>query len=336
MNDITTPKKSLIVAMASRYAMEPAAFQATVKATVMPQNASNEQLAAFLLVAHEYGLNPITREIHAFPSRGGGVTPVVGIDGWISLAQRRPEFDGMEFDYTPDAVTCRIYRKDRSRPVEVTEFMDECKRATDPWKSHPRRMLRHKATIQAIRYAFGFSGIKDEDDAEVIYATEKNVTPATSDLNAALEQQTNDKQHQWPEKIGDGKWRDSRGVPFSREVHSWSGHEPSVTAEGQFRKRRGCDPKAHHEYEQLALHGPQTSPEDEATQPSTQAQETPENTAQKPSGGPGYPEIMQAIQRIQTSDDYDNAADLVRSFDGPDDQRAELVSALENQFANMG
>lgn len=187
------PRVSLIAVMASKYSMEPSAFQQTIKATVMPANATNEQMAAFLLVANEYDLNPITKEIYAFPAKGGGVTPVVGIDGWINLAQRRPEFDGMEHEWehdekgNPVSCTCRIYRKDRTRPVIVTEFMDECRRPTDPWRSHPRRMLRHKATIQAIRYAFGFAGIKDEDDAEVISGTVIEAQPRrVSDLNAKL------------------------------------------------------------------------------------------------------------------------------------------------------
>jgi phage recombination protein Bet len=186
------PRVSLIAKMAGRYDMEPSAFQQTIKATVMPSNATNEQMAAFLLVANEYELNPITKEIYAFPSRGGGVTPVVSIDGWINLAQRRPEFDGMDFTYehddnnNPVACTCTIWRKDRSHPVVVTEYMDECRRPTDPWKSHPRRMLRHKATIQGIRYAFGFAGIQDQDEAEAIDQLQVVQPRQVIDLNAAL------------------------------------------------------------------------------------------------------------------------------------------------------
>lgn len=194
---IQPPRVSLLATMANKYSMEPEAFKATIKATVMPANATNEQMAAFLLVAHEYDLNPITKEIYAFPAKGGGVTPVVGIDGWINLAQRRSEFDGMEFEFAHDekggctACTCRVWRKDRSRPIVVTEYMDECKRQTDPWRSHPRRLLRHKATIQALRYAFGFAGIKDEDDAEVIYnESVTDIRATVTDLNARLSAET--------------------------------------------------------------------------------------------------------------------------------------------------
>ena len=45
-----------------------------------------------------------------------------------------------------------------------------------------RRMLRHKATIQGARVAFGFSGITDEDEAAATpgLANARDVTPARS------------------------------------------------------------------------------------------------------------------------------------------------------------
>lgn len=173
-----TDRPSLIQAMASRYSIDPAKFIATLKATILPK-ATDEEAQAFCMVAHEYGLNPFLKEIHAFPNKSGGITPVVGVDGWASLMNRRPEFDGIEFetqdteDGKPHSVTARVYIKGRSRPVTVTEFYSECARGTDPWKTMPRRMLRHKALIQAARVAFGFAGIHDEDEARDII----NVTP---------------------------------------------------------------------------------------------------------------------------------------------------------------
>lgn len=157
--------------MATRYGMEPGAFEATLRATVVPKDCSREQFAAFLLVAKEYGLNPITREIFAFPSRGGGIQPIVSIDGWLNIMNSHPQMDGLEFDDHFDgsklvAVTARIWRKDRAKPTTVTEYMDECKRNTDTWKQWPARMLRHKAAIQCARYAFGFAGIMDPDEYE--------------------------------------------------------------------------------------------------------------------------------------------------------------------------
>jgi phage recombination protein Bet len=131
-------------------------------------NVTREQFAAFLLVAKEYNLNPLTREIFAIPGRNGGIQPVVSVDGWINLINSHPQLDGIEFEDADAAITCRIWRKDRAKPCTVTEYLAECDRGTEPWRKWPRRMLRHKALIQCARYAFGFAGIVDPDEAERI------------------------------------------------------------------------------------------------------------------------------------------------------------------------
>jgi hypothetical protein len=156
----------------------------------------------FLSVANEYDLNPFTKEIYAFPSKGGGIVPIVSIDGWITIVQRRPEYNGVrqveKFGEKGkiEAVTTFIYRKDQEHPTEVTEYFEECERGTDPWKKWPVRMLRHKSYIQCARYAFGLAGIYDEDEAEriiegeVVQATGQDTTlggKSMSRLGAAME-----------------------------------------------------------------------------------------------------------------------------------------------------
>lgn len=129
---------------------------------------SDAQMIALLIVAQQYGLNPFVRELYAFPDKGG-IVPVVSVDGWSRIMNAHDQFDGMEFQTDDKSCTCVIYRKDRKHPTSATEYMDECKRDNSPaWKSHPRRMLRHKAMIQAARLAFGFTGIYDQDEAERI------------------------------------------------------------------------------------------------------------------------------------------------------------------------
>ena len=94
----------------------------------------------------------------------------------------------MDFEQDAESCTCIIYRKDRGHPIKVTEWLSECKRETQPWKSHPKRMLRHKAMIQCARLAFGYTGIYDEDEAQRI--VEKDVTPQAADepdMTPALE-----------------------------------------------------------------------------------------------------------------------------------------------------
>ena len=141
----------------------------TLKATAFKGQVSDAQMTALLIVANQYGLNPWTKEIYAFPDKNNGIEPVVGVDGWARIINGNAQFDGMEFAQDDESCTCIIFRKDRGHPIKVTEYMAECKRANvGPWSSHPKRMLRHKAMIQCARLAFGFGGIYDQDEAERI------------------------------------------------------------------------------------------------------------------------------------------------------------------------
>lgn len=161
-----------------------------LKATAFKGDVTDAQLSALLIVASQYGLNPWTKEIYAFPDKSNGIVPVVGVDGWARIINENPQFDGMEFRVSetmtrmpgaksdaPEWIEVLIYRKDRSRPTIVREYLDEVYRepfkgkygdVTGPWQTHPKRFLRHKATIQGARLAFGFGNIFDQDEAERI------------------------------------------------------------------------------------------------------------------------------------------------------------------------
>lgn len=180
MNEVATIQPpSLLAKMAARFSVEPGKMLSTLKSTAFKGDVSNEQMMALLIVADQYGLNPWTKEIYAFPDRQNGIVPVIGVDGWARIINNNQQFDGMEFEQDEESCTCSIYRKDRAHPTRVTEYMKECRRDVAPWKSHPRRMLRHKAMIQCARLAFGFVGVFDQDEAERI--VEKDITP-TADL----------------------------------------------------------------------------------------------------------------------------------------------------------
>lgn len=184
-------KKSLVVKFADRYAVDSGKMMETLKSTAFKQRdgsaPSNEQMMALLVVADQYELNPFTKEIYAFPDKQNGIVPVVGVDGWSRIINSHPQFDGMEFNYSDSTATpigaespchewieCAMYRKDRSRPTVVREYLDEVYRAPfkqgmkGPWQTHTKRFLRHKAMIQCARLAFGFVGIYDDDEAQRI------------------------------------------------------------------------------------------------------------------------------------------------------------------------
>ncbi len=192
---LTPPAQSnsVTVFMADKFGMEAAPFEATLRATVFPSNGTREQFAAFLLVAKIHDLNPLTKEIYAFPAKGGGIVPIVSIDGWLKLINTHPQFDGLECEAENDeagdlfAMRCSIYRRDRSRPTVITEYLSECIRSTEPWKMK-HRMLRHKAAIQCARYAFGFAGIYDDEEGERVAKADPpfrvGITPVSHALGA--------------------------------------------------------------------------------------------------------------------------------------------------------
>jgi phage recombination protein Bet len=182
--DLTTQTRpGLVAKFADKYSIDANKLMDTLKSTAFKQQGdkevSNEQMAALLIVADQYGLNPFTKEIYAFPDKGG-IVPVVGVDGWARIVNEHPQCDGFEFTYAGETVEfsskqvpvwmeVRIYRKDRARPVIVREYFDEVvRRNIQPWQSHPNRMLRHKTFVQGARLAFGFAGVFDEDEGQRI------------------------------------------------------------------------------------------------------------------------------------------------------------------------
>lgn len=179
----TTPpptKPSALNLMASRLSCDPTKLLTTLKSTVF-KGANDEEVMALVVVSNEYQLNPLLKEMYAFPAKGGGIVPIVSVDGWNKMLIRQPDFDGIEFEFEHDenhhpvSCTATIYVKGRSKPVKITEYFAECQRNTDNWKNMPHRMLRNRTLCQASRMAFGFSGVYHDEEAASI-TVESTVT----------------------------------------------------------------------------------------------------------------------------------------------------------------
>jgi hypothetical protein len=157
--------------------------------------ATNAEMTVVSSIFAKYDLNPFIREGHAFVS-GGKLQVIIGLDGWIKIANRHPEFDGYEqFDNFDDkgelvSVTTKIYVKNRRFPTPHTEYMKEAFVPTSPaWKKYSYRMLAGKSLGQCVRKAFGISEVLDDDEASRITANssrefrEKDITPATKAID---------------------------------------------------------------------------------------------------------------------------------------------------------
>jgi len=182
---VAPARPALIEIFAERYHVDPKEIVATLIGTAFKVKAGDppatrEEILALLVVANEYHLNPFIREIYAFRGKGGGIVPIIGVDGWIRIVERQPAFEGEEmrsgFDETigPDGnplgfyYECFIHRSDRKFPISRRQYYRENYRKTDNWDTMPTRMLQHRAYIQSARAAFGLGGIFDEDEGEVI------------------------------------------------------------------------------------------------------------------------------------------------------------------------
>lgn len=175
--DLIKAKNTALPELASRLSVDTKTLQNTLKATAFKDCKTNEQFISAVVIANTYKLNPLLKELYAFPGKGGSVIPIVSLDGWVSLVNRQKDFDGVSLTENEDpesaaglkSVTAKFFLKNKSQPIEVTEYMAECYNdSKEPWRKWPRRMLRHKAYIQGARIAFGFSGIYDQDEADRI------------------------------------------------------------------------------------------------------------------------------------------------------------------------
>ena len=84
----------------------------------------------------------------------------ITIEGCSKLLNQHPQFNGLVFnqantliDGVPEWIECSIYRKDRTIPTTVREYLMEVRGKTSIWQKMPRRMLRHRALQQCVRLA---------------------------------------------------------------------------------------------------------------------------------------------------------------------------------------
>jgi hypothetical protein len=191
-----TESQSPLTICADRHSMQRQTFYDTLKKSIAP-GLTDDELCAFCIISNMHGLDMLTKQIQAFKGSNGRLVYCVTVDGWIKIMTTHPNLDGMTFKTVHDEVLgtgieCTIHIKERKYPVSVTEWLNECKRETTPWKQMPMRMLRHKALIQCARVAFGISGIHDPDEARDIlksYNPEKEQVQKSTVIEAQVIEQ---------------------------------------------------------------------------------------------------------------------------------------------------
>ena len=80
---------SLFARAAERFGVKPGDLSRILRSTAFRGSVNDEQMAALLIVAERFKLNPFTKEIYAFPdNKTGGIVPVIGVDGWNRIDRK--------------------------------------------------------------------------------------------------------------------------------------------------------------------------------------------------------------------------------------------------------
>lgn len=146
-------------------------------------NVSDSQLAAFVSIARDIGVNPLLPGmLYAYPTTNGGIVPMMGPDGVYKKLGEHPRVAGWQTKVFPEDgsglpthATTTVFVKDSEYPIEYTAYFSEWKVSSNPnWSNRPRHMLGLRSLKQAARQVI--HGLPyDEDDKTI--GDLINVTP---------------------------------------------------------------------------------------------------------------------------------------------------------------
>lgn len=144
------------------------------------KGATESEFQMFLEFCKSTGLNPFKKEIW-FIKTGAGVQMMTGINGFLTIANNHPQFDGMtvkidEQDGKLVSATCTVYRKDRKYPSEATVYYSEYAKNSPIWRTMPRMMLQKVAKSVALREAFPqeLNGIYTQEEMPQEYSLDNS------------------------------------------------------------------------------------------------------------------------------------------------------------------
>ncbi len=157
---------------------------ATLKQTVA-QGATDAEFSMFRELCNASGLNPFKREVW-FIKAGNRAQIMTGINGFLAIANKNPNYDGMEIDVEvsggkPVKAIAKVYRKDRRFPSVGIALMSEYGKDTGTWKAMPSHMLMKCAKAIALREAFPqeMNGLYTEEEMPPEYAKPRQEAQAT-------------------------------------------------------------------------------------------------------------------------------------------------------------
>jgi phage recombination protein Bet len=167
--------------------------------------ATDAEFAMFAEYCKATGLNPFKREIWFVKTKSytnkngetveGKVQMMTGINGYLAIANKHPQFDGMETQVVRDTsdrimkAICKVYRKDRSHPSVAEAYFNEYYQKSwsgkpGIWDLKPTIMIAKVAKSIALREAFPqeLNGLYTEDEMPAEYAAKTVEVEAAKEL----------------------------------------------------------------------------------------------------------------------------------------------------------
>ena len=142
-----------------------------IKETVA-KGTTESEFKLFLYTASKYGLDPLVKQIWCVKYGNQPAAIFTGRDGFLRIAHRSGQFDGMETVSLKDekgnliGARCTVWRKDMTHPFVVEVSLSEYNTHKGNWLKMPETMIKKVAESQCLRKAFDVSGIYAPEEYE--------------------------------------------------------------------------------------------------------------------------------------------------------------------------
>lgn len=152
------------------------------------KGATEDEFVVFITLCQKYDLDPMLNEIYFI--KYGSAKPIMmtSRDGYLKIANRDNNFDGMVADVVYDGdelkrysdggvmitygenhlkfdtskitgAFCNVYRKDRKMCSSVTVSFKDYFKPNEMWKKNPNAMILKVAEAMALKRAFSINGL---------------------------------------------------------------------------------------------------------------------------------------------------------------------------------
>ena len=133
-------------------------------------NATQVEFELLMHISVVHDLDPLLKEIWLVKFGDSPAQIYVGRDGYLKIAHRSGQFDGMKtvvhFDELgkPVNAICTVWRKDMTHPIESDVLFKEYTTGKNLWATKPAVMIGKVAESVALRKAFSVSGVYSPEE----------------------------------------------------------------------------------------------------------------------------------------------------------------------------